>query len=124
MHIKIFIFIFTIFFHKITALNLASPPITFLENNFCYLSLLVLMLVILSKKTHGGTGGSSCISSRGWPSRSSMGGEALGPVKVLCPSTGECQDQEWEWVSWGAEAGRGDRVFLEGKLGKEITFEM
>ena len=25
-----------------------------------------------------------------------MGGEALGPVKALCPSIGECQDQEWE----------------------------
>jgi hypothetical protein len=23
-----------------------------------------------------------------------MGGEALGPVKVLCPSIGECQSQE------------------------------
>jgi hypothetical protein len=23
-----------------------------------------------------------------------MGGEALGPVKVLCPSVGECQGQE------------------------------
>ena len=23
-----------------------------------------------------------------------MGGEALGPVKVLCPSLGECQGQE------------------------------
>ena len=23
-----------------------------------------------------------------------MGGEALGPVKVLCPSIGECQGQE------------------------------
>ena len=23
-------------------------------------------------------------------------GEALGPVKGLCPSIGECQDQEWE----------------------------
>jgi hypothetical protein len=38
--------------------------------------------------------GSSCICSRGWPSRSSMGGEVLGPVKVLCPSIGECQGQE------------------------------
>jgi hypothetical protein len=38
-----------------------------------------------SKKTHGGTCGSSYICSRGWPSRSSMGGEAFGPVKVLCP---------------------------------------
>ena len=74
-----------------------------------------------SKKTHGGTCGSSCICSRGWPSRSSMGGEALGPVKkALCPSIGECQDQEWEWVGWGA----GRKVFLEGKLGKGITFEI
>ena len=40
------------------------------------------------KKTHGGTLGSSCISSRGWPSQSSMGGEVLGPLKVLCPSRG------------------------------------
>jgi hypothetical protein len=23
-----------------------------------------------------------------------MGGEALGPVKVICPSIGECQGQE------------------------------
>jgi hypothetical protein len=23
-----------------------------------------------------------------------MGGEALGPVKALCPSVGECQGQE------------------------------
>jgi hypothetical protein len=30
----------------------------------------------------------------GWPSRSSMGGEALGPVKVLCPSIRECQGQK------------------------------
>jgi hypothetical protein len=34
------------------------------------------------------------ICSRGWPNRPSMGGEALGPMKVLCPSIGECQGQE------------------------------
>jgi hypothetical protein len=45
-------------------------------------------------------------------------------VKVLCPSIGECQDQEWEWVGWGAGGGGRDRGFLEGKLGKGITFEM
>jgi hypothetical protein len=74
---------------------------------------------------HGGTCGSSYICSRGWPSRSSMGGDALGPVKVLCPSMGECQDQEWEWVGWCEQGeGGGDRGFLEGKLGKGITFEM
>jgi hypothetical protein len=49
-----------------------------------------------------------------------MGGEALGPVKALCPSIGE--HQEWEWVGWGTE--RGDRGFSEGKLGMEKTFEM
>ena len=63
-----------------------------------------------SKKTHGGTHGSSYICSRGWSSQSSMGGETLGPVKALCPNIGECQDQEWEWVGWGAGRG-GDRGF-------------
>jgi hypothetical protein len=53
-----------------------------------------------------------------------MVGEALGPVKGLCPSIGECQDQEWEWVGWGAEGGGGDKGFSEEKLGKGITFEM
>jgi hypothetical protein len=38
-------------------------------------------------------------------------------------SIGECQDQEWKWVGWGAR-GRGDKGFSEGKLGKGITFEM
>ena len=45
-------------------------------------------------KTHGGTHGSSCICSREWLSWSSVRGEALGPVKVLCLSIGECQGQE------------------------------
>jgi hypothetical protein len=49
-----------------------------------------------SKKTNGETHGSSCMCSRGWPSQSSMGEEALGLVKVLCPSIGECQGQEAE----------------------------
>jgi hypothetical protein len=49
-------------------------------------------------------------------------GEALDPVKVICPSIGECKGQEWEWVGWGA--GGGDRGLLEGKLGNAITFEM
>jgi hypothetical protein len=43
-----------------------------------------------NEKAHG----SSCICRREWPSRSSMGEEALGPVKVICPSIGECQGQE------------------------------
>jgi hypothetical protein len=51
-----------------------------------------------------------------------MGGEALGPMKAVCPSIGECQYQEWECVGWGA--GGGDRGFLKGKLGKGIAFEM
>jgi hypothetical protein len=46
------------------------------------------------KTTHGGTHDSSRICSRGWPSQSSMGGEALGAVKAQCPSVGECQGRE------------------------------
>jgi hypothetical protein len=38
------------------------------------------------------------------------------------PQDRACQDQEWEWVGWGAEGG--DRGFSEEKLGKGITFEM
>ena len=47
-----------------------------------------------TKEQHGGTHGSSCICSRGWPCFTSMGGEALGPVKAQCSSVGECQDSE------------------------------
>jgi hypothetical protein len=46
------------------------------------------------KSIHGETNGSSCICSRGWPCWASMGGEALGLVKVRCPSVGEFQDRE------------------------------
>jgi hypothetical protein len=49
-----------------------------------------------------------------------MGGEALGPLKVLCPSIGECLVQE---VGVSGNRGRGKRIgdFSEGKLGKGIT---
>jgi hypothetical protein len=41
-----------------------------------------------------------------------MGGEALGPVKVLCPTIGKCHYQEWEWVVWGeGGVGRGYVIF-------------
>jgi hypothetical protein len=43
---------------------------------------------------HGGTLGSSCICSRGWPFWTLMGGEAFGPLKAQCPSVRECQDRE------------------------------
>jgi hypothetical protein len=77
-------------------------------------------------KTHVATHGSSCICSRGWPSWSSMGEEALGSVKVLCLSIGECQSQEERKDGLGSSrSGEGDRGFSEGKLGKKrITFEM
>jgi hypothetical protein len=53
-----------------------------------------------------------------------MGGEVLGPVKVLCLSIGGFQGQEagvGGLVSRGGGRGYG---FSEGKLGKGITFEM
>ena len=53
-----------------------------------------------------------------------MGGEALDPMKALGPSIGECQDQEWEWVGWGTEVGKGDRGSLEEKLENGITLEI
>jgi hypothetical protein len=55
----------------------------------------------------------------------SMGGEVFGLVKVLCPSTGECQGQEVGVGRLGSRARReGIGDFLERKLGKGITFEM
>jgi hypothetical protein len=45
-----------------------------------------------------------------------MGGEALGLVKIICPSTGELQGQEA--VGWVGEQGRGEGI---GALG--IAFE-
>jgi hypothetical protein len=47
-----------------------------------------------TKSIHVRTHGSSCICSRGWPSQTSMGGEALCSMKALCPSVGERQGQE------------------------------
>ena len=52
------------------------------------------------------------------------GRRALGPVNVLCPSIGECQDQEvgvGELESGGLGVARG---FSEGKLGNGIIFGM
>jgi hypothetical protein len=51
-----------------------------------------------------------------------MEGEALGPVKALCPSVGECLGQETGsgWVGEQSEGGE-DEVF---KPGKGTTFEM
>ena len=46
------------------------------------------------KSTHGGTNGSSHMGSRGWPGRTSVGGEALGFVKAHCPRVGEYQVRE------------------------------
>jgi hypothetical protein len=51
---------------------------------------------------------SSSICSRGWPSRPSMGGEALGLTKIIFPSIGEYQGQE------GGVCGLGSRVGGEG----------
>jgi hypothetical protein len=51
------------------------------------------------KSTHGGTHGSRCICSRGWPCQASMEGEALVPMKAQFPNVGECQGGRWEWVS-------------------------
>ena len=53
-----------------------------------------------------------------------MGGEALGLVKIICPSTGECQGQEAGVGGLGSRAGEIYRGLSERKLGKGIAFEM
>ena len=63
------------------------------------------------KNTHGETHGSSCIYSRGWPCWTSMGGEALGPVKAQCLNIGECQAGKAGMGGWRnmlKEAGGGE----------------
>ena len=54
-----------------------------------------------------------------------MRGEALGLVNARCPSVGECQDRE-AGVGRLVSRGSGDGIggFLEGRPGKEMTFEM
>ena len=65
---------------------------------------------------------SSCICSRGWPSQSSMRGEALGLVKIICPSTVECQGQE---LGVGGLGSRGRGMGWGGFRGEMgIAFEM
>ena len=46
------------------------------------------------RNTHGGTHGSSCIHSRGWPCQASMREDAFGPMKAPCPIVGECVGRE------------------------------
>jgi hypothetical protein len=53
-----------------------------------------------------------------------MGGEALGLVKIICPSTGEFQGQESRVGGLGTRAGGGYRGLSERKLGKGIAFKM
>jgi hypothetical protein len=52
-----------------------------------------------------------------------MRGEALGPVKALCPSVGECQGHK-AGVDGLVSRWRGSREVLEGIPGKGTTFEM
>jgi hypothetical protein len=53
-----------------------------------------------------------------------MGGEALGLVNIICPSTGEFQGQEAGVGGLENKAWVGYRRLSERKLGKEVTFEM
>jgi hypothetical protein len=46
-----------------------------------------------------------------------MGGETLGPVKVLCPGVEECEGQE---AGVGGSVSKGNRGSSEGKPGENI----
>ena len=63
-----------------------------------------------------GTVAPAAYVARGWPCGSSVGGQALGPVKALCPCVGECQCQEAILV-WAGEQGKGEEDM--GSLGGE-----
>ena len=76
------------------------------------------------KSTHGATHGAGYICGRGWPCWTSVGGEALRPEGVQCPSVGEFQGGRMGVVEWGAGGGEWDRGFLKGRSGKGKTFEM
>ena len=52
------------------------------------------------KSTHGGIHGSCYICGRGWPCWTSVGGLALGPEGVQCPSVGECQGGKMGVGGW------------------------
>jgi hypothetical protein len=70
------------------------------------------------KNTHGGTHGTGCICSRGWPCWTYVGGEALGPEGVQCSSVGKFQGRKiggvGEWGNTLVEAGG-------GRLGKRVS---
>jgi hypothetical protein len=52
-------------------------------------------------------------------------GEALGLVKIICPSGGECQGQEAEVGGLGNRVGGGEVQGTVGEeTGKGIAFEM
>jgi hypothetical protein len=52
-----------------------------------------------------------------------MGGEALGPVKVLCTNIGGCLGQKARVGGLGSR-GKEEGRFSDRKLGKGVTFEM
>jgi hypothetical protein len=58
------------------------------------------------------THGSSCICSRGWSCRASVGREDLSPVKAQCPSVGECQGGKLGVGGWLG------RTFIEAGVGE------
>ena len=76
------------------------------------------------KSAHGGTHGSRCLCSRGWPCLTSKE-EAFGPEKASYPSIGKYQDRE-VGVGGLVSRGRGDGLgdFQGRKPGKGTTFDM
>jgi hypothetical protein len=53
-----------------------------------------------------------------------VGGEALGFVKIICPSTGKGQGQEAEVDGLRTRVWGGYRGLSKRKLGEGIAFEM
>jgi hypothetical protein len=53
-----------------------------------------------------------------------MGGEALGPVKVLCPSIGECKGQKAGMSGLGSRERVEGIGYFGGEIRKGIIFKM
>jgi hypothetical protein len=68
--------------------------------SLAYISALVTNVMILSTQKRR--------YSRRWPSWPSLGGEALGLAKIICPSTGGCQEAGMGGLESRADAGYRD----------------
>jgi hypothetical protein len=72
------------------------------------------------KSTHGAFHGAGHIYGKGWPCWTSVGGAALGPEGVQCPSVGEYQGRRTGVDGWVGEHPHKSRVREDGTGVSEV----